>query len=73
MIRYPLIGIDPKDFEAIFVPFKRLNRGTHPGTGLGLAMCRRIVERYRGQISVASSAGEGSIFRFTIPDAGGNA
>ncbi|MBV9772290.1 MAG: PAS domain-containing protein [Bryobacterales bacterium] len=67
------IGIEPKDFESIFVPFKRLNRGTHPGTGLGLAMCRRIVERYHGQILVNSANGQGSTFQFTVPDSSGEA
>ena len=62
------IGIEPQYFESIFTPFKRLNRGAHPGTGLGLAMCRRIVERYHGQIRVDSVNGQGSTFQFTIPD-----
>jgi two-component system, chemotaxis family, CheB/CheR fusion protein len=66
------IGIDPQHFETIFIPFKRLhNKGTHPGTGLGLAMCRRIVERYNGRILVDSANGYGSTFRFTVPDADG--
>ncbi len=65
------IGIEPKDFESIFIPFKRLNRVTHPGTGLGLAMCRRIMERYQGQILVDSTSRQGSTFHFTIPDPGG--
>ena len=65
------IGIESKDFESIFVPFKRLNRGTQSGTGLGLAICRRIVERYRGRILIDSINGQGSTFRFTVPDSGG--
>jgi PAS domain S-box-containing protein len=67
------IGIDPEHFQSIFVPFKRLHKGKCDGTGLGLAMCWRIVERYRGQIMVESSVGKGSTFRFTIPDPGGEA
>jgi light-regulated signal transduction histidine kinase (bacteriophytochrome) len=65
------MGIEPKDVESIFIPFKRLNSGTHPGTGLGLAMCRRIVERYHGRIWADSADGQGSTFRITVPDAGG--
>ena len=65
------IGIEPKDLESIFIPFKRLNRGTPPGTGLGLAMCRRILDRYHGQIFVDSVDGKGSTFQFTLPDSGG--
>jgi two-component system CheB/CheR fusion protein len=67
------IGIQPEHFEPIFVPFKRFHTGTYPGTGLGLAMCRRIVDRYEGRIMVESSGNEGSTFRFIIPDANGDA
>lgn len=63
------IGIPAQHFESIFVPFRRLHRNAYPGTGLGLAMCRRIVDRYQGQIGVEASGNEGSTFRFTIPDA----
>jgi signal transduction histidine kinase len=65
------IGIDTEHLESIFLPFKRLHKREHSGTGLGLAMCRRIVERYGGQIVVESTPGEGATFRFTVPDAAG--
>jgi signal transduction histidine kinase len=60
------IGIDPAEAEAIFLPFKRL-RPEVPGTGLGLATCRRIVERHGGRIWVKSEPGQGSTFYFTVP------
>lgn len=61
------IGIAPEDQKKIFEPFKRLHGREIPGTGIGLAICQRIVERYGGQIWVESELVAGSIFRFTLP------
>jgi len=62
------IGFEEKYLDRIFTPFQRLhNRSAYAGTGMGLAICRRIVERHDGQMTAESVPGEGSTFTITLP------
>ena len=61
------IGIESQYFDRIFQVFQRLHDKNDSGSGVGLSVCRKIVERHSGQIWVESEVGKGSTFRFTIP------
>jgi PAS domain S-box-containing protein len=64
------VGIDPKDAEWVFGMFKRLHEKEVPGTGIGLALCKKVVQRRGGRIWVEPEAGGGAVFKFTIPTEG---
>jgi PAS domain S-box-containing protein len=65
------IGIEPAHRERVFKMFQRLNdRNAYDGTGIGLAICRKIVDRHGGRIWVEEREGGGTVFRFTLPPAG---
>lgn len=64
------IGMDPEHARRIFEPFQRLHgEEDYPGTGIGLAVCERIIDQHGGRIWVSSTPGEGSVFHFTLPAA----
>ena len=61
------IGFDPQYAAQIFEPFKRLHGHEYPGSGIGLAICSRVVKQYGGRIWAESQPGQGSTFSFSLP------
>jgi signal transduction histidine kinase len=65
------IGFDEKYLDRIFKPFQRLHgRHEYEGTGMGLAICHKIVDRHRGSLTAKSTPGQGTIFIITLPSQG---
>lgn len=68
LVRDNGIGFPPEYSEQIFLPFRRLHgRSEYKGTGIGLALCRKIVDRHGGELSAESEPGKGSRFIITLP------
>jgi two-component system, chemotaxis family, sensor kinase Cph1 len=61
-------GFDPQYVEQVFLPFKRLHGKEVPGSGIGLATCKRIIDRLGGRIWAEATPGQGATFYFTLPD-----
>jgi len=67
LVRDNGIGIPSSDWERIFKPFERLGHKDVPGTGIGLAIVKKIIELYQGRVWVESEPGKGATFFFTLP------
>ena len=65
------MGIAPAYHDKVFGVFRRLHGADYAGTGIGLAICKKIIEKHGGRIWVESGAEEGSVFKFSIPSKGG--
>ncbi len=61
------LGIDPKYWDRLFIPFRRLHGADKPGVGLGLSICKKILDAHRGNIWLESVPGRGATFFFTLP------